>query len=100
MVPLPPDRLALEPSAAGKQTQFLLPAKDRQFLRKVARRTWRYFSDFVSEETSWLPPDNYQVSHQNQLAMRTSPTNIGLWMLSALAARDFGYLTGDQIVES
>ena len=30
--------------------------------------------------------------------MRTSPTNIGLWMLSALAARDFGYLTADQIV--
>ena len=32
--------------------------------------------------------------------MRTSPTNIGLWMLSALAARDFGYVTGDQIVET
>ena len=69
------------------------------FLRKVSRRTWRYFADFVSEETSWLPPDNYQVSHQNQLAMRTSPTNIGLWMLSALAAHDFGYLTLDQVVE-
>ena len=31
--------------------------------------------------------------------MRTSPTNIGLWMLSALAARDFGYMTGDQVFE-
>ena len=31
--------------------------------------------------------------------MRTSPTNIGLWMLSALAAHDFGYLTVDQVVE-
>ena len=31
--------------------------------------------------------------------MRTSPTNIGLWMLSALAAHDFGYLTGDEVVE-
>ncbi len=70
------------------------------YLRKVARRTWRFFSDFVSEETSWLPPDNYQVFHQDQLAMRTSPTNIGLWMLSALAARDFGYVTGDQVVET
>ncbi len=76
-----------------------LPAKDLAYLRQVARKTWRYFSEFVSEETSWLPPDNYQVFHQNQLAMRTSPTNIGLWMLSALAARDFGYLTGDQVVQ-
>jgi len=82
-----------------KRPQSLLPEKDLQFLRKVARRTWRYFSDFVSNETSWLPPDNYQVSYQNQLAMRTSPTNIGLWMLSALAAHDSGYLTVDQVVD-
>jgi cyclic beta-1,2-glucan synthetase len=89
--------LILRPHA--KRPQFLLPKKDLQFLRKVARLTWRYFSDFVSNETSWLPPDNYQVSHQNQLAMRTSPTNIGLWMLSALAAHDSGYLTVDQVVD-
>jgi cyclic beta-1,2-glucan synthetase len=89
--------LILRPHA--KRPQFLLPEKDLQFLRKVARRTWRYFSDFVSNETSWLPPDNYQVSYQNQLAMRTSPTNIGLWMLSALAAHDSGYLTVDQVVD-
>ncbi|MCJ7823365.1 MAG: hypothetical protein MUP44_00540, partial [Anaerolineales bacterium] len=68
-------------------------------LRRVARRTWRYFADFVGPETAWLPPDNYQVSHQNQLALRTSPTNIGMWMLSALAANDFGYLTLDQMIE-
>ena len=67
-----------------KQPQLLLPEEDRQFLRNVARRTWRYFSDFVNEETSWLPPDNYQVSHQNQLALRTSPTNIGLYLVSVL----------------
>ena len=79
--------------------QGLLPEKDRRFLRQVARRTWRYFSDFVGEETSWLPPDNYQVSPRNHLAMRTSPTNIGLWMVSTLAACDFGYLTVDQVTE-
>jgi len=77
-----------------------LPRNDLRFLSSVARRTWRYFSDFVGDETSWLPPDNYQVAHQNQLAMRTSPTNIGLWMNSALAANDFGYLTPDQVVEN
>ncbi|HET6454097.1 MAG TPA: glucoamylase family protein, partial [Armatimonadota bacterium] len=89
--------LNLRPQA--KQKQLLLPEKDLRFLRMVARRTWRYFSDFVGDDTSWLPPDNYQVSPQNQLAMRTSPTNIGLWMLSALAAHDFGYMTVDQVVE-
>lgn len=76
-----------------------LPETDRRFLRQVARRTWRYFSSFVSADTSWLPPDNYQVAHQNSLAMRTSPTNIGLWMTSALGAYDSGYLTINQVVE-
>ena len=76
-----------------------LPAKDRRFLRMVARRTWRYFSTFVGDETSWLPPDNYQVAHQDRLAMRTSPTNIGLWMASVLAAHDAGYLTLNQVFE-
>ena len=74
-----------------------LPAADLQFLRSVARRTWRYFSDFVGDDTSWLPPDNYQVSPQRQLAMRTSPTNIGLWLASALGAHDFGYVTVNQV---
>ncbi len=83
----------------GIQKQKLLPLKDQYFLRKIARRTWRYFADFVNEESSWLPPDNYQVSHQDQLAMRTSPTNIALWLLSVQAAHDFGYLTVDQVVE-
>ena len=83
-----------------KQPQSLLREEDRQFLRSVARRTWRYFSDFVNEETSWLPPDNYQVSYQNQLAMRTSPTNIGLWMVSVLGAHDFGYVTVDEVTRT
>ena len=76
-----------------------LSGKDTQMLRRVARRTWRYFADFVGQDTAWLPPDNYQVSHKNQLGMRTSPTNIGMWMLSALAANDFGYLTLDQTID-
>ncbi|MBW6519704.1 MAG: cyclic beta 1-2 glucan synthetase [Desulfoarculaceae bacterium] len=82
-----------------QQRAQTLPETDRRFLRLVARRTWRYFSSFISADTSWLPPDNYQVAHQNSLAMRTSPTNIGLWMTSALGAHDCGYLTINQVVE-
>ena len=84
---------------AEQQRAQPLPETDRRFLRQVARRTWRYFSAFVNDDTSWLPPDNYQVAHQNRLAMRTSPTNIGLWMTSALGAHDSGYLTINQVVE-
>ena len=73
--------------------------KEKKFLRIVARRTWRTFDDLVGPETSWLPSDNYQVSHTDELARRTSPTNIGFYLLSVLAASDFGYLAPDEAVE-
>src|SRR5262249_19634665 len=57
--------------------------------------TWRYFDDLVNAGSNWLPPDNSQVALRVEVAQRTSPTNIGLWLSSALAATDFGYLTID-----
>ena len=76
-----------------------LTSDDRRFLRTVARRTWRYFDDFVGPQTSWLPPDNVQETPTREIFMRTSPTNIGLSMLAAVAANDFGYITIDDLVE-
>jgi cyclic beta-1,2-glucan synthetase len=90
-------RLLNSPPRERKRQAPLLPS-DTRFLREISRRTWRYFDDFVNAYSSWLPPDNYQVSPRNELALRTSPTNIGFWMLSALAAGGFGYLTVDQII--
>ncbi len=79
-------------------TQQQVSRRTRRRLRRWARRTWAFFEDFVTEETNWLPPDNFQVSHQNQVAKRTSPTNIGLWMLSVLGAYDCGYLNVDGVI--
>jgi cyclic beta-1,2-glucan synthetase len=70
-----------------------LPTRQIDSLRLTARKTWRYFETFVNERENWLPPDNFQEYPAPVVAARTSPTNIGLAMLSALAARDFGYLT-------
>ncbi|MBC7945514.1 MAG: DUF3131 domain-containing protein, partial [Burkholderiales bacterium] len=68
---------------------------DRRMLRLIARRTWRYFDDFVNARSNWLPPDNYQEFMLAEVAQRTSPTNIGFGLLANLAARDFGYITTD-----
>src|SRR5438094_313569 len=76
-----------------------LTSDDRRFLRAVARRTWRYFDDFVGPQTSWLPPDNVQETPRREIFMRTSPTNIGLSMLATVSANDFGYITIDDLVE-
>lgn len=75
----------------------ILTDADRRMLRGTARRTWRYFDDFVGPQTHWLPPDNFQEAPTRELFLRTSPTNIGLWMLATVAANDFGYITLDDV---
>ncbi|MEI9885833.1 MAG: glucoamylase family protein [Rhizomicrobium sp.] len=66
--------------------------KDAQALRLVARRTWRFFETFVTAADNFLPPDNFQEDPAPVVAHRTSPTNIGLYLLSVIAARDFGWI--------
>ena len=70
-----------------------LSDRERLLLRRTARKTWRYYETFVTEADAWLPPDNYQEGDEPRLARRTSPTNIGMTLLSTLAAHDLGYLT-------
>ncbi len=62
------------------------------FLRRLARRTWLFFETFVGPDDHWLPPDNFQEEPRVDIAHRTSPTNIGMMLLSSLAAWDLGYI--------
>jgi len=66
-------------------------AAERQALRAVARQTWRYFETFVTSADHALPPDNLQEDPAFVLARRTSPTNIGLYLMSVVCAYDFGW---------
>ena len=70
-----------------------LTDEENLLFRSVARRTWGFFEEFVGPEDHWLPPDHFQESPRGAAAHRTSPTNIGLTLTSALAAYDLGYLT-------
>jgi len=76
------------------------PSNDQaRSLRLIARRTWRYFEMFVTPASGMLPPDNYQESPKPVVAHRTSPTNLGLHLLAAVVARDFGWAGLVQTVE-
>ncbi len=66
---------------------------DQNFLRQIARLTWNYFETFVTANDNWLPPDNHQIFPFPLTAHRTSPTNIGLYLLSLISARDLGYIS-------
>jgi len=69
-----------------------LTVADRRAFRQIARRTWRFFETFVGPADHALPPDNYQEDPKGEVARRTSPTNLGMYLLSTVAARDFGWL--------
>ncbi|MES2950840.1 MAG: glucoamylase family protein [Pseudomonadota bacterium] len=70
----------------------LLPAHDAVYLEGIARDTWRFFERCVGAEDNFLPPDNLQLSPHDMVAHRTSPTNIGMYLLSAACARQFGWI--------
>jgi cyclic beta-1,2-glucan synthetase len=79
--------------------QIRLAESEEQEARRIARRTWRFFETFVCQEDQWLPPDNFQEDPQPVIAHRTSPTNIGLLLLSTVAAHDFGYVGTLELIE-
>lgn len=76
-----------------------LSAKQITLLRKLSRRIWLFYENFVGPEDNWLPPDNFQQQPTTVLAHRTSPTNMGLTLLANLSACDFGYISLNTLIE-
>lgn len=76
-----------------------LSENENIYLRKLGRKIWAFFEEFVNEENNWLPPDNYQEEPVDRVAHRTSPTNIGMALLCNLTAYDFGYIGPRQLVD-
>ena len=83
------------PSRRGRA----LPPADRAFLLHQATLIWRYFDKFLREEDHFLPPDNWQEQPGPVLARRTSPTNIGMALLSVMAAADLDLTPRKRAVE-
>jgi cyclic beta-1,2-glucan synthetase len=67
-------------------------------LRRMAALHWEFFAQFTSAQTGWLSPDNVQDEETRVVAMRTSPTNIGLQLLSTVTAHDLGLITREQML--
>ncbi len=85
-----------KPSSSSKST---INEDQKIYLRILARKTWAFFEDTVTQDDNWLPPDNLQIYPIPVIAHRTSPTNIGLSLLANLSAYDFGYATAAQLLD-
>lgn len=66
---------------------------------EYCRDMWKFFSREVNAAGNHLPPDNVQFSPVYARAERCSPTNLGLYLLSVLAARDFNFIGNNQVYE-
>ena len=89
-------RVGLSPRVAARRP---LAEADARALRLIARQTWRFFETFVTAASHMLPPDNFQEAPHPVVAQRTSPTNLGLYLLSTASARDLGWIGTADAVE-
>jgi len=69
-----------------------LTETQRRQVRRLARRTWAFFEQFAGPDDHWLPPDHFQESPRGSVEHYTTPTNIGLFLVSTLSAFDLGYM--------
>jgi cyclic beta-1,2-glucan synthetase len=76
-----------------------LDTAQRQWLHGMARDTWRYYERHVGAEDNHLPPDNVQMSPHRMVAHRTSPTNIGLYLLVVATAQALGHIGRSGLIQ-
>ena len=81
-----------------RRRDAVLPLAEKTKLEGMGRDTWRYFERCVVADDHHLPPDNLQVLPSDMVAHRTSPTNIGLYLLSAACARSFGWIGTQDLI--
>ena len=91
--------VAVALSAPLTRRNLALDPDQRAASLRYALRHWRYFDRFVTAETNWLVPDNFQETPEPVIASRTSPTNIGLQLLSTMSAGDLGFLTRGEMLD-
>ena len=82
-----------------RQEHFSFSKEETEQLRNLSKEIWSFYDDYVTDEDNWLPPDNVQIDPPNGIAHRTSPTNIGLYITCALAAKDFNFIDTPELIQ-
>jgi hypothetical protein len=84
-------------SNAAPQASSSLSPPQVNTLRMIARDTWNFYAADVDANTS-LPRDNIGFNGAPPKGNYTSPTNIGVYLWSIVAASDMGLITPHQAV--
>lgn len=73
--------------------------EQQAWLSQLVSETWSFFEAYVGAGDHWLPVDNVQEEPNEKIAHRLSPTNEGLYLVSALIARKFGMIGLEPLAE-
>ncbi|MDR1564482.1 MAG: hypothetical protein LBS74_05955 [Oscillospiraceae bacterium] len=79
----------------SKENSGLAPAfgaVEKERIYSWAAAMWHFYEEYCNAAEHHLPPDNVQEAPVSRIAHRTSPTNIGLYLISVLVAKDFGFI--------
>lgn len=63
----------------------------------ILKREFMFLYEFTNRENNYLPPDNVQLKPAMRVDSRTSPTNIGMYLLSLVCADILGIITEKEL---
>lgn len=66
--------------------------ENKNYLHNIALNTWHFFEDNLTEENNYLICDNYQLNRDVKEDNKTSPTNIGLSLVSIISAYEINLI--------
>lgn len=76
---------------SSKSLSTQVENKDK--LLEYAQSIWKFFEENTNKDSNYLPPDNIQIIPQLKVTYKSSPTNIGFYLLSALSAKDLDLIS-------
>lgn len=82
-------------SGAVNQKNYIDKTFDTK-LENIAKNTWSYFKEQLTEKNNYLPCDNFQEYMGKGWCFRTSPTNIGMALVSIVCAYEFDFISCEE----
>lgn len=90
------DNLIGAPKDKAGDRQQIRALPDSEFLSKIAADTWKYFANTVDKE-SGLPLNRIKVSRAKEVGDYVSPTDIGLYLMAIVCARELGLIEEKEV---
>lgn len=84
--------------AEKRDARSALSPAQKSMLEKLSGETWAFFETYVPLDGPGLPPDNVQMDPPAGAAQRTSPTNIGLYLISCVAAWSLKLISREEML--